>query len=301
MKNNRLFGIIYLLLTNKSMTAAQLAAYFEVSTRTIYRDIDALSECHIPVYMQKGKNGGIRLLDHYKLDKTLLSDEEQNQILFSLQGIHKLQIDNVSAYEKLKQIFSKQENDWFEVDFSIWGNSNRHQKSFEQLKNAIIAQHRITFNYYGSNGKYTYRKAEPCKLYFKHNAWYLYAYDMEKQAIRFFKIMRMKDIAITDELFERKSLPAVSIKSDSPQYALKSVHLQLLIKKQQAYRVYDEFDDVSIKIDNNGDFIIDVEFPRSEWIYGFILSFGSDATVLSPKDVKDEIKTRLQKNLNNYL
>lgn len=300
MKNNRLFGIIYLLLTNKSMTAAELAAYFEVSTRTIYRDIDALSECHIPVYMHKGKNGGIRLLDHYKLDKTLLNDEEQKQILFSLQGIHKLQIDNVSAYKKLKQIFSKQENDWFEVDFSIWGNSSQHQKSFEQLKNAIITQHRITFNYYGSNGKYTQRKVEPYKLCFKHNAWYLYAYDMDKQAIRFFKIMRMKDIVITDEVYERKALPAVSIKKDNPIYAPKPLHLQLLIKKQQAYRVYDEFDDASINKDKNGDFIIDVEFPKSEWIYGFILSFGSDATVLSPKDVKDEIKAILQKNLNNY-
>lgn len=87
------------------MTAAELAAYFEVSTRTIYRDIDALSECRIPIYMSKGKNGGIRLLDNYKLDKALLSDEEQKQILFSLQSINKLEIDNTSTYEKLKQIF----------------------------------------------------------------------------------------------------------------------------------------------------------------------------------------------------
>lgn len=301
MKNNRLFGIIYLLLTNKSMTAAELAAYFEVSTRTIYRDIDALSECHIPVYMSKGKNGGIRLLDNYKLDKTLLSDEEQKQILFSLQGINKLQIDNASAYEKLKQIFSKQDNDWFEVDFSVWSKSDSHQKSFEQLKAAIINQQRITFSYFSTFGEYTHRKAEPYKLCFKHNAWYLYAYDIDKQAIRFFKIMRMKDITTTNEIFERRALTALSQKIDNPKYAPKPVQLRLLIKKQQAYRVYDEFDEAMITTNSSGDFIIDVEFPESDWIYGFILSFGSDATVLAPQSIKAEIISRLQKNLNNYL
>ncbi len=301
MKNNRLFAIIYLLLTNETMTAAELAAYFEVSTRTIYRDIDALSECRIPIYMSKGKNGGIRLLDNYKLDKALLSDEEQKQILFSLQSINKLEIDNTSTYEKLKQIFSKQHTDWFEVDFSVWSRSKRHQKNFELLKNAVIKQQRITFNYYSSYGEYTKRYVDPYKLCFKHNAWYLYAYDNDKKAERFFKILRMKNITLSNEVFERKVTDMPFNQSDLPNYAPKLVHLKLLINKQQAYRIYDDFDEASVKINENGDFIIDVEFPESEWIYGFILSFGNDATVLSPEYVRTEIIARLQNNLNNYL
>ncbi len=301
MKNNRLFAIIYLLLTNETMTAAELAAYFEVSTRTIYRDIDALSECHIPVYMSKGKNGGIRLLDNYKLDKALLSDEEQKQILFSLQSINKLEIDNTSIYEKLKQVFSKQDIDWFEVDFSIWSKSERHKKNFELLKNAVIAQQRITFNYHSTYGEYTKRYVNPYKLCFKHNAWYLYAYDNDKQAERFFKILRMKDIEISDEVFERKAAVVTFLQSDLPKYAPNLVHLQLLINKQQAYRIYDEFDEAFVKINEHGDFIINVEFPESEWIYGFILSFGNDVTVLSPEYVKAEVIARLKKSLNNYL
>ncbi|MEI3402409.1 MAG: HTH domain-containing protein [Clostridia bacterium] len=82
MKTNRLFGIIYLLLSKNTMTAKELAEYFEVSTRTIYRDIELLSELNIPIYMSKGKNGGISLLENYKFDKSLLTNEEQNQILF---------------------------------------------------------------------------------------------------------------------------------------------------------------------------------------------------------------------------
>ena len=104
MKNNRLFGIIYLLLSKETMTANELSEYFEVSTRTIYRDIETLSELNIPIYMSKGKNGGIHLLNNYKLDKTLLTDQEQNQILFSLQGVNKLQIDQDHIYEKLKTL-----------------------------------------------------------------------------------------------------------------------------------------------------------------------------------------------------
>ena len=81
MKQNRLFGIIYLLLSKNTMTAKELSEYFEVSTRTIYRDIELLSELNIPIYMSKGKNGGIFLLENYKFDKSLLTNEEQNQIL----------------------------------------------------------------------------------------------------------------------------------------------------------------------------------------------------------------------------
>lgn len=94
-----------MLLSKDVITANTLAIYFEVSIRTIYRNIETLSQLNIPIYMTKGKNGGISLLDNYKLDKTLLTNEEQNQILFSLQGINKLQIDANETYDKLKNIF----------------------------------------------------------------------------------------------------------------------------------------------------------------------------------------------------
>lgn len=123
MKNNRLFGIIYLLLSNDSMTANELANYFEVSTRTIYRDIESLSELNIPIYMNKGKNGGICLLENYKFDKSLLTDEEQRQILFSLQGINKLQVNNDQIYQKMKNIFFKNDDNCFDCfNVSIWNN-----------------------------------------------------------------------------------------------------------------------------------------------------------------------------------
>jgi len=296
MKNNRLFGIIYLLLSNDSMTARELAKYFEVSTRTIYRDIETLSELNIPIYMSKGKNGGISLLDNYKFDKTLLTDEEQNQILFSLQGINKLQIDNDNIYEKMKNIFAKSDETWFEVDFSVWGKSDEHKENFETIKNAIINKNMIEFSYFSSYGTHTLRKVEPLKLCFKYNSWYLYGFDKGKQDFRFFKIMRIKNLVQLDETFERVIEYEKKIAKKPPQI----IKLVLQINRKLSYRVYDEFEESSIKELDNESFIVTVEFPYNDWIYGYILSFGENVKVLEPENVKNEIIERLNKSLNNY-
>ncbi len=100
--NNRLFEIIYILMQKKKVTAKELADRFEVSTRTIYRDIETLSSANIPIYSSKGKGGGIGLLEEYVLNKTILSEEEQNQILFALQGTKKVSgQDEKDILEKL--------------------------------------------------------------------------------------------------------------------------------------------------------------------------------------------------------
>lgn len=296
MKNNRLFGILYLLLSNDGMTSKDLAEYFEVSPRTIYRDVETLSELNIPIYMNKGKKGGIRLLENYKFDKSLLSDKEQNEILFSLEGINKLQIDTNEIYSKLKILFSKDIENWFKVDFAVWGNSTNHKETFENIKQAIWNKNVITFTYTDSSGTTTNRSVEPLKLIFKHNAWYLSCYDQTKNDYRFFKILRMKNLKKTEETFER-ALPPLNIQNHPP----KIIKLVLEIDKSLSYRVYDEFIDSSITVQENGNFIVTTEYPFSDWVYGYLLSFGSALTVLEPTDVKEEIIKRLTKSLDKYL
>lgn len=297
MKNNRLFGILYLLLTNNTITAKELATYFEVSTRTIYRDIEVLCELNIPIYMNKGKNGGIKLLEHYKFDKALLTDKEQNQILFSLQGINKLQADTSATYHKLKAIFDKQEENWFDVDFSVWSNSDEHKQNFEKIKNAIINKNVITFTYFSSYGITSNRKVEPFKLQFKYNAWYLWSFDQNKNEERIFKIMRMKDIKVLEETFERKLMT----RKKRDEYAPQMVNLQLQINAKLSYRVYDEFDESSIQKLENGDFLISTSLPLNDWVYGYLLSFGADIKVLKPIEIQKEIRKILQESLKNYL
>lgn len=119
MKENRYFQMIYLLLEKGNMTAPELAEYFEVSVRTIYRDIDILSSAGIPVYTAQGKGGGIFIQDNFVLNKSLLSDEEQKQILMALQSTQILEEENTNILlSKLSSVFQKQNISWLEIDFS---------------------------------------------------------------------------------------------------------------------------------------------------------------------------------------
>ncbi len=295
MKQNRLFGIIYLLLSKNTMTAKELSEYFEVSTRTIYRDIELLSELNIPIYMSKGKNGGIFLLENYKFDKSLLTNEEQNQILFSLQGMNKLQIDHNNIYEKLRNMFSKEDESWFEVDFSTWNKSDTHNQVFNLIKDAILNKNVVEFSYFNSYGKTAKRKVEPLKLYFRYNSWYLYGFDQEKKDYRFFKLMRIKNFKTLSQNFER----VADIDFDRKDQLPKMVKLVMEIDKCLAYRIYDEFDESEITELGNI-FLVKTKFPLNDWVYGYILSFGEHIKVLEPAFVKKEIIDKLNKSIDNY-
>ncbi len=296
MKNNRLFGIIYLLLSHDTMTAKELALYFEVSVRTIYRDIDLLSSLNIPIYASKGKNGGISLLENYKLDKTLLTEEEQKEILFSLQSIDKLKINNSDLFMKMKNMFDTQEDDWFEIDFNIWNNSSLHQTNFTLLKKAIIECHLVEFTYFNSYGETSKRVVEPLKLQFKYNAWYLCAYEKAKDDFRFFKLMRINDLVVKDDCFARRSIPQKPVHVTCPPL----IKVVLEINKSASYRVYDEFKTSSITKLNDGNFRVEVELPENDWLYGYILSFGNTAKVIAPTHLKNIILDKLKSSLERY-
>ena len=256
--NNRLFEIVYILMQKKKITAKELADKFEVSIRTIYRDIEILSRANIPIYTIKGKDGGIGLLDEYVLNKTILSENEQNQILFALQGMKKVVgEDEKDILEKLSILFNKKVNDWIKIDFSNWGKDKTQKERFEMI---------ISY----------------CKL---------------KEDYRIFKIARIKEIKILEEHFERE-LPK---EKKEEKYKLKNILLELEINKEMAYRVYDEFESKEISKKENGNFIVKVEYPENEWVYGYILSFGEHIKVLSPDKAKNIIKYKLEKTLKNYL
>ena len=293
--NNRLFEIVYILMQKKKTTAKELVDRFEVSTRTIYRDIETLSGANIPIYASKGKDGGIGLLDEYVLNKTILSEEEQNQILFALQGMKKVKgQDEKDILEKLSILFNKKINDWIKIDFSNWGNIQ--EERFDIIKSAILNKQLVQFTYYNSNGEENNRIVEPLQIWFKDKSWYLISYCKLKEDYRIFKIARIKEIKILEEHFERE-LP----KEENEQYNFKIIELELEINKAMTYRVYDEFESKEITKKQDGNFIIKVKYPESEWVYGYILSFGEYAKVLNPNYAKNIIKDKLEKTLKNYL
>lgn len=293
--NNRLFEILYILLQKKKVTAKELAEKFEVSTRTIYRDIEALSSANIPIYMSKGKDGGISILEEYILNKSILSEEEQNQILFALQSLEKMDGQTEKAVlEKMSTIFNKKVTDWIKIDFSNWSSSK--ENTFQIIKSAILNKQLVEFIYYNSVGDKNLRIVEPLQIWFKDKSWYLISYCRLKKDYRFFKLTRMKEVKLLEEHFERE-MP----EQNEEEKEIKNILLELEISKEMAFRVYDEFDSNEITKKDDGNFIVKVEFPENEWVYSFILSFGEYVKVLSPEYAKNIVKHKLQNTLKNYL
>ena len=139
MQISRLFEIVYILMNKKSTTAKELCEHFEVSQRTIYRDIDTLCQAGIPIYTTKGKGGGIALMDNFVLNKSVLSEQEQNEILAALSGF-KVATNTASnqVLHKLGALFGNKSTEWIEVDFSNWNNNEPDKNKFNLIKETIL-------------------------------------------------------------------------------------------------------------------------------------------------------------------
>ncbi|MDV4149910.1 YafY family protein [Clostridium sp. AL.422] len=298
MQISRLFQIIYILLEKKSITAKELAEHFEVSVRTIYRDIDALAQAGIPIYSSQGKGGGISLIDKFVLNKSLISEIEQNKILLALQSLSVagyLELDEVLS--KLSIIFQKSNVNWIEVDFSNWGSNKK--ENFNLLKNSILQQKAITFSYFSSNGEKSNRHVEPFKLLFKDKAWYLQGYCLHKMEFRTFKITRMININITEESCIHLNSQEFIYNSLSAT-PKKQIQLILRISSKGAYRVYDDFSEDNITVNEDESYTVVVSMPEGEWLYNYLLSYGTMLEVIEPKNIRKEIASRLDNMLNKY-
>ena len=301
MQINRLLEIVYILLEQKAVTAKQLSGQFNVSQRTIYRDIDALSLAGIPVYAEKGKGGGIRLLPEYVLSKSILSEQEQQEILFALQalaGVNAAKAGNV--LKKLSALFKKSAADWLQVDFSDWNFANTG--FFNAFKSAILERRIAEFDYYSSLGEKTHRGIEPVQLWFMLKAWYVKGFCLTRQEMRLFKLTRIKNLKITNKHFPVRDL-SITHPDIWPEQNKKKklLTLKLKIKPEMTYRVYDEFDEDMIEKQPDGSFVVSVTWPQDYWVYGFILSFGEYIEVVEPENMREMIKKLIQKIEKKYL
>ncbi len=295
MQINRLFEIVYLLMERGGMTARELADRFEVTTRTIYRDIDTLSGAGIPVYADRGRSGGIRLLEHFTLDKSLLSGREQDEILFALESLKETGADrNGELLSRLSGLFRKERVDWIDVDFSEWDSGEAGREKFGLLKTGILECRVLTFTYYNSRGEKSVRRVEPVKLRFKTGSWYLQGFCLEKQKFRTFKISRMEDVRLSGEQFARRAEPVPALRSAPSD--CRPVHLELWIAPEEAFRVYDEFYPAQVRRNGDGSFSVTADYPDSAWVYGFLLSFGENLKVVSPDSVRQILREKAEKS-----
>lgn len=290
---NRHFEIIYLLLDRKMITAKELAEYFEVSTRTIYRDVDVLSGAGIPIYARKGKGGGISLLEGYTFQASLLTSKEQEDILMGLQTLVATDFPNTDKIlTKVARLFKKTPSNWIDVDLSPWGSGQKNRQLFTILREAIIQQSVIHFSYFNSEGEHSKRAMEPLQLLFKQNSWYISGYCLWKKDFRIFKISRMREVTRTNQTFSPKS-PSMVIENAERNVGQSSIPITLRIASNGAHRVYDEFEDHMITLNKDGSYTINAHFPIGLWLDGYLLSFGTLLEEIHPEDLRARLVTKL--------
>lgn len=290
MPDSRLFKILYYLLDREHATAPELAAEFEVSPRTIYRDVEALSSAGIPIYTEPGRNGGIYLLQDFILDRAVLSENEKQEVLTALQSISATgYIGGKEMLTKLSALFHINTRNWLEVDFSRWGKCACDNSKFDILKTAVIQCKEIKIVYENTNSERSTRIIQPLKISYKSKEWYLKAFCKEKQDFRIFKLNRILGLKLLENTFVPRPYPEEKNSDQQPYH-----QIALLFSKEIAYRVYDEFDETEIECQKNGDLVVHAEMPVDPWLIGYLLSFGTQVEIIEPKYLKNVLAAQAQ-------
>ncbi len=298
MKENRLFRILYYILEKGKVTAKELADKFEVSVRTIYRDIDSIGSAGIPIYATQGKGGGIEIAEDFVLSKSLLSEQEKQQIMSALQGLDNTTVEHENELlTKLSALFKMKSTHWIEVDFTNWQNNKLYEKTFHEMKSAILRKHIISFAYFGSNKKETKRSVKPVRLLFKSQDWYLYAFCLLRNDFRYFKLSRIKNLEIRPENFD-DSFDDVILNKEMPKDH--KVRIKVKFDRKVAFRVYDELNG-EITGEDDGYIYAEIEIPNDYNLYHYIFSFGDGAEVLEPQEIRRQIKERINKMAEKYI
>lgn len=290
MQIQRLIETVFLLLKEETLTAKFLAERFQVSTRTIYRDLDILSASGVPVYTDKGRGGGIHILEGFTLKKALLSETEQQELinLLSMKIAVENKNDTEKLIDKLQGLFKQSEQSII-VDFSQFSDNGQMQAKFDILNKSVIEKKAVEFDYYNNSGAESHRTVEPLKLIFKFKSWYLYAYCTQREENRIFKLQRISNILATSKTFERCFSMQEFEKSVEYPRDLTTVKVQ--IDCSQKARIFDEFDNSQLIKNDDGTFTATMKIvPEDSWIEGYLMSFGKFVKVLEPQWLNEKLK-----------
>ncbi|RKI37878.1 YafY family transcriptional regulator [bacterium D16-51] len=300
MKIDRLIGILSILLQKDKITSQELANKFEVSRRTILRDVDALNMAGIPIISEQGQGGGISIMEGYKVDRTVLSSEDMKAILTGLQSL-----DSISGTNRYRQLMEKISVDdsasanvdnHIIIDLSNWDKSKVSDK-IELIKAAMEQDVKISFHYFSQNGE-SWRMIEPYHLVFQWSDWYVWGYCMQRKDFRMFKLMRITELALTDEKISDRIVPEYICKKlwDNTGGVEAVVKFDASVK----WRIIDEFGADFLKYNENGDIIVTITWSNIPALYQYVLSFGDKAEIITPMEYRQNFAKFLKKMLDKY-
>jgi predicted DNA-binding transcriptional regulator YafY len=302
MKIERLISMIMILLQRELVSATELATTFEVTTRTIYRDVETLSMANIPIFTIPGRNGGIGLMPTYKVDKKLLTSKDLQNILTALHGVEQLiQSPEIkSTMTKIRAMQTEQLND--EMDFSLhftgWQGTEELKAVAESLQEAIREHVIIKFDYYDANGTHSSRKIEPYHLMYKGERWYLQGYSYEREDFRTFRLARIANLKITNETFHARDY---IVKDQIPKERLPQFYPVRLRGNMRVRDIIIERFGISVITPcDETTYYADLQLPNGENAYRFILQLGANAEMIDGGLFEKDFRKYLAKVINIY-
>lgn len=300
MKLDRMIGILSILLQQEKVTAPYLAEKFEVSRRTINRDIEALCMAGIPLVTEPGAKGGVSIMEGYRIDRTLLSRADMQAILAGLRSL-----DSVSGTNRYAQLMEKLSagasnlltgDMHILIDLSSWHKISLPPK-IELLHQAILLGRRVSFTYFAPRGE-SKRTVEPYDLIFQWASWYLWAWCEWREDFRLFKLVRMRDLQM-EEGFEKRSAPLPNLSPERvfpPLYQVKA-----LVRPEYKWRLVEEYGEESFTVQPDGSLLFSARFMDKTSIVTWIVSFGDGAELLEPAEFRQDILKFVEGIREKYL
>lgn len=294
MKIDRLYGITIYLLNHKKANAKELAEKFEVSKRTIQRDIDTLCRAGIPIRSTLGIDGGYEIIDTFKLNSHMVQNDDYSFILTALKGLSSAYENPkiTNTIEKIKTLYKDQDSEFnVDLDFSVLKENEEVCEKLKIFNSAIVKKHRVSFIYTNAENTQSIKEVEPVELTYKWYSWYLVAYSLKKEEYRIYKLVRMNQIQIKEEKFlsEHESLD-ILLRKLNENDKRKYVDIKLLCKSDIKVKVLEYLNGNIQKEFENGDFIINLHVPENEhfW-FSNILGLGNKIKILQPEYIKDKV------------
>lgn len=294
MKIDRLMGIVTILLQQEKITAPELARRFEVSRRTINRDIEDICRAGIPLVTTQGYGGGVSIAEGFKLDKSLLTSDELQAILSGVRGL-----DSVSAAPQFPALSEKlpgQVPNDILIDLASHYQTPLTQK-IAAIRRAIRDRRLLSFDYYYEKGECR-RTMEPYKLVFRWSAWYVWGWCLDREAFRLFKLNRLWDLELGTEPFEARELPPEELDFDR-RFSAGAYRLKALFAESEKYRLIEEYGPDCYQETPNG-LLLERDFTSYSNMREWVLSFGSRAEVLEPGGLRADLKRQAEAMLKKY-
>ena len=300
MKIDRLIGILSVLLQKEKMTAPELAERFEVSRRTINRDIEDLCKAGIPIQTSQGTGGGISIMEGYRLDRTILTSKDMQMILAGLRSL-----DSVSGSSYYCQLMEKirtgssefiSGRDSILIDLSSWYGDSLTPK-IETIQDAVENRHLVRFQYYAPSGE-SERTVEPYFLVFRWSSWYLWGWCKDRKDFRMFKLNRMDRIQKTDESFECRNIamPDLSNEKIFPG----GIKVKVLFEPDQKWRLIEEFGPKCFTEYDDGRLLFTGDYTDLGNLITWLMTFGDKAEVIKPREAREAISQMVKRMMKIY-